>query len=266
MAQIGLIESKDGYRRARHSARRALELDPDSPEAYLALALPSLYLDFDWAEAQSLLQRAIDINSGYALAHHWRALLLAGTGHHEESLSAIHAAVDLDPLSPLINADVGWYHFLAGDVAGAIRQCRRTLDLEPGAVSAHSCLRAAYLSQGMESMAIEEAGLELALLGVSEEHRAGALDAYTDEGLNAFWKIRLKQEMEQPSCTVSASRTLAEIHSALGEKGLAMDALEQAFETRAAWLPLVKVDPAFSSLRRHPRFHDLLARLGLQVS
>ena len=42
-----------------------------------------------------------------------------------------------------------------------------------------------------------------------------------------------------------------------------MEALERAYETKAVWLPLINVNPAFDDLQGDPRFEDLLRRVGI---
>jgi hypothetical protein len=43
----------------------------------------------------------------------------------------------------------------------------------------------------------------------------------------------------------------------------ALDWLEKAVEERTPWLPELKMDPAWDGLRSHPRFIDLLKKIGL---
>ncbi len=56
---------------------------------------------------------------------------------------------------------------------------------------------------------------------------------------------------------------IATIHAALGEKDLAFEWLQKAYEDRSGWLVYLKIDPMFDPLRSDPRFTDLLRRVGL---
>ena len=56
---------------------------------------------------------------------------------------------------------------------------------------------------------------------------------------------------------------LAIVYLALGEKQQALDWLEKAYEDRNWWMPWIKVEPRFDSLRSDPRFADLVRRVGL---
>jgi hypothetical protein len=53
------------------------------------------------------------------------------------------------------------------------------------------------------------------------------------------------------------------VHTALGEVGPALDALDLAFVTRDTRLSFMKDDPRLASLRKEPRFVALLRKLKL---
>ena len=55
---------------------------------------------------------------------------------------------------------------------------------------------------------------------------------------------------------------VAMIHAGLGETDRALEALDEAYEERSWQMCLLKVHPAFDSLRDHPRFQDLLRRMN----
>ena len=57
--------------------------------------------------------------------------------------------------------------------------------------------------------------------------------------------------------------SLAAVHLALGEKTLALDALDGAYLTRDTRLTFLKDDPRLTGLRQEPRFIALLQRLRM---
>ena len=56
---------------------------------------------------------------------------------------------------------------------------------------------------------------------------------------------------------------IAMVHIGLGETDLAFEWLQNAFEARDWQIALLKVEPAFDSLRSDPRFAALLERVDL---
>ena len=59
-----------------------------------------------------------------------------------------------------------------------------------------------------------------------------------------------------------SSHYIACIYAGLGEKGLAMEWLEKAYQENSQWLVHIKLDPQLEILRGDPRFADLLRRIG----
>ena len=70
------------------------------------------------------------------------------------------------------------------------------------------------------------------------------------------WKARL--ERGEPMFLY----TIAWIYACLGEKDLALDWLELAYEQHEAVLIFLNIEPDFDSLHDEPRFQALLAKMG----
>jgi len=86
---------------AKSYIKKALELDPDIPEARVSKAEQLIY-EYKFQEAIEEFRRAISLNPSYALAHYWYSNLLADFGRKEESRSEMILAEELDPLSSVI--------------------------------------------------------------------------------------------------------------------------------------------------------------------
>ena len=72
-------------------------------------------------------------------------------------------ALELDPLSPIVNSDLGWYLLYAGRDDEAIAQFRKTLEFDANSVSARRGLGIAYSADGQHDEAIAELKRALAL-------------------------------------------------------------------------------------------------------
>ncbi len=140
---------------AKEAAQKALELDDRLAEAHASLAAIRFY-HLEWEGVESEFQRAIALNPGYATAMHWYALTFAATGRKEESITEIKLAREMDPRSLIINANVGWCYYLAGDADRAIEEEKNTLRMDPGFVVAHGYLGQAYLEKKMYDQAVDE--------------------------------------------------------------------------------------------------------------
>ena len=130
------------------AARKAIELDETSSEGRTALAMLLLF-DFKFAPSEQEFRRAIELNPNYATAHHWFGnSLLVTLGRFDEAIKEGQRAVELDPLSLIINADLGSTLMIARRYDDAIAQLRKTLVLDGNFAYAHWNLgEALYLKE-----------------------------------------------------------------------------------------------------------------------
>jgi len=221
-------------------------------------------IDFDWEGAYREHMRAVELNPGYATAHHWYALHLIWTGKREEAIAEIKLAQELDPLSLIININVGAILYYSRLYDQALEQLRSTLELFPNAAPAFVELGMCYLAKGKyeegiaalkEAMTLEEGFLEYkAQLGY-----AYAVSGRRDKALKIIDELRgaLKQKYVSPYF-------IAAVYKALDEKDTAFQWLERAYEERDVNVIYLKVDPVFDPLRSDPRFKALLKKLNLE--
>jgi TolB-like protein len=94
--------SRETMPKAREVADKALELDPDLPDAHIARALVAMFYEWDYPSAKRGLNRAIDLSPSLANAHMWSEFYWTYVEHdYEEALSAIRRAIELNPLEPV---------------------------------------------------------------------------------------------------------------------------------------------------------------------
>src|SRR2546422_6778760 len=77
----------EGYRLAREYALKALALDQSLPEAHTSLAWVLHVYDWDWPGAMREYARALELNPGFATAHHWYS---RSEEHTSELQSRLH--------------------------------------------------------------------------------------------------------------------------------------------------------------------------------
>ncbi len=84
----------------------ALRLDPNLAEAYAVKGLVSQYSK-DLDQAEQYFQKAIELNPNYVRGYHWYGVILrVYLSRYEEALSMHMKALEMDPLSPIINFNV----------------------------------------------------------------------------------------------------------------------------------------------------------------
>src|SRR6185503_16454217 len=93
--------------RALAEAEKALALDESLADAHTSRARIALNYELDWAGAGAGYRRALELNPGYPNAHHWYGYYLMLSGRLKEAETEMRRALELDPLSPVINANIG---------------------------------------------------------------------------------------------------------------------------------------------------------------
>jgi len=102
----GNLSPNDAVALAQPLLDRALELDDQSAEAYAALG-SSLMKKTDRDAAEAAFRRALDLSPNYASAHHWYSLFLRTYGQYDAGLTHIQQAIQFDPLSSVLWANLG---------------------------------------------------------------------------------------------------------------------------------------------------------------
>jgi TolB-like protein/DNA-binding winged helix-turn-helix (wHTH) protein/Tfp pilus assembly protein PilF len=248
------------YAKAREAARKALTLDEMLAEPHASLGLLAMNFDWDWATAEKEFRRAIELNPNYPTAHHWYAEFLAAVGRFDESLAQIHRARELDPLSLVINADMGKLLYYSRRYDDALKQLEETVKMDAEFPQAHIWLGSLYSTIGRYGDAIA------AFQKVRENSWALGWLAYVygiSGQRNEAEKILAELERIAAEGPIDPHIMLC-VYLGLGDKDKAFAALEQEYEVRSLGMTSLKVNPWYDGLRSDPRFTDLLARMNLR--
>ena len=108
-----------------------MQIDDTLAEAHASLASFKEEGEMDWVGAEREYKRAIELNPGYATAHHWYAYLLTYLARFDEAIEEIKRALELDPLSLAINKDVGMVFHFARKYDKAIEISQKTVEMYP---------------------------------------------------------------------------------------------------------------------------------------
>ena len=260
LAMFGAIPPVDAYARARVAASEAVRLDPNLGDAQASVGLVELWANWNPAAAAAAFSRAVALNPSDAGAHHDLAWALVALERFDEAAAHVTRARDLDPLSPRASNDIGWLFLQIRQPTEAMRACRQTLALDPESIEGQQCLERAHLQRGELTEA-------LAAARTAFVRRRASVPAALDESgtpqerLLRLWRWRLERlQAAAPGRHVSPY-TLAMHHAVLGDDDAALTQLEQAFESRAAAMVLLRTDPIFEHLRGDPRFQQLVDKI-----
>ena len=182
---------KESYPKARASALRALEIEPDLAEAGAVLADALVSYDWNFTDGEAAYRSAIAAKPNYATAHQWYAEFLSEMGRHREALDEIRRAKDLDPLSPLIASVEGMLLYMAGDHDGSVTSLRQAIRDHPDYALSYAYIALPLAQQNKFDEAFEAETNALRLAGVGEEGIESLRQAYQRSGWNGFLQAML---------------------------------------------------------------------------
>ena len=259
--QYAVMTPKEAFPEAKAAAIKSLELDSTLGEAHNSLAFVLDGFDWDFDSAGREFQRAIELNPGYATAHHWYAWHLSLLGRYDEALAEMRKAENLDPLSLIINADLAELLVLAHSDEESIQQSRKTIEMDPNFALAHNQLAQAYLQKHMYDEAVAELKTAVQVSGGGPAFIANLARAYVASGKRSEAVKLLDHLKKRSKPGYSNASEIAVIYASLGDADQAMNWLEKGYNER--FNPGVLLRPGFNPLRSDPRFQNLVHRIGL---
>jgi TolB-like protein/lipoprotein NlpI len=257
-----LLAPLESFPQAKAAVAEALAIDPTLAAAYASRAHIGLEFDHDWEAAGADYERALGLDPGYAIAHHWYGGYLSAMGRHGEALAQAQAAQELEPLSPIISTWVGLRYYFAGQPEVAIDEIEQVLELFPEFAPAHWHLGWAYEQTGRFDDAIAEARRAYELTD-NPIYLASLAHAQAMGGADGEAKQILAQLAQLTTERHVSAYHVATVHAALGDADESFRWLDKAFAERSPWIGYMRVDPRLAPLRSDPRFSVLMSRAKL---
>jgi len=259
--QFAVMSSREALPKAKAAALQALGFDSALGEAHNSLAFCLDGFDWDLDAAGQEFRRAIELNAGYATAHHWYAWHLSLLARYDEAIAEMKKAESLDPLSLIISSDLAELLLIAHSYDESIRQSRKTIEMDPDFALAHNQLGQAFLQQHLNEHAVAELQTAVRLSSASPTCITNLARAYAASGRRREALELLDNLKGRANPSYSYAAEIAMIYAAFGETAQAMTWLKKGFDER--FNPGVLLRPGFDPLRSDPRFQELVRRVGL---
>lgn len=276
LAYVGLAESytlqsyysgllpREAFPKARAAAERAIEIDNNLAEALSTVAYVKFIYDWDFEGSDRDFQQAFAANPNYANARYWYGECLIYRGRFDDGIAQIKRAQELDPLSPVFGANLGWAYHMARQHDRAIEQLQKVLETDSDFSMAHFYLGMAYEQKGMFEPSIAAYKRSIELSGSEYPGTIGLGHAYALSGRHDEARKILEQlEQRVKAGTRVRPTTLATIYAGLNDRDKAFEWLEIAYQERYEGVLYLKHQPYYDNLRSDPRYVDLLHRVGL---
>ena len=248
---------------ARQAVERAIELDPELPDAHGLRGQLRLVHDRDWPAAEASQLRAIQLAPALAQAHARHGWGLMMNRRFAESRACYTEARALDPLSPMVRAHEALIALYERDFARSAAELDALLEVAPDHLVARA-LRAAlhlYAGQPDDGLAAylllqqRHPGLSIGLCGSAQAHAL--------RGDEAAARHDLQRLLAAHDAGYVSPYQVAMVQARLGDRPAALAWLGNAARLVDFNYVCVAVDPAFDTLRERADFQALLRQTGL---
>jgi eukaryotic-like serine/threonine-protein kinase len=252
------LPSTEAMPKCKAAAERALALDNTLAEAYVAMAGAQVGSGRDSRDA---LRRALELNSNLPIAHQRYAWALSARGQLGEALSHMKRAQELDPLSATNNSALGSMFIFGRQFPEALLYCARAAELDPNSPAILGNLAEAYFLNGMYDKALQAYRRFIEINPDEKGNAQAGIAAVLYKG-----NRRNEADAMMPEILRLAAEKKADAYSiamlyAIEEKiDDALQWFEQALQKGQAPSMFVRYAPEFDSLRRDPRFKQMLVK------
>ncbi len=254
------------FNEAEQQFQRTLELSPGFTGARCSLA-KVLQQTWRWERAEEVLRRAVELDPEFARAHADLGMLLVVTGRQEQGIARLRTAVELAPDNPSVSHALALVHLFTGSADEALEFARRTVEENPSFEPGYIGLALAYAARGSFQEALREIRKADQLVGMGyrlldEDTALGQAFVFSWMGRPEEVRTALKRVAQLDEGPNKLFVT-AVIHFLLGELEEGFAALERSLQRREAALRLLSLIPLSEPVRRDPRYHTAMVRIGL---
>lgn len=262
-SMLGLMPSRDVVPKTKTTATRALAAMPASSEALSMLGLSTALYDWEWAEAEPKLRKAIHSNPADAASRFCYGLYLTLSGRAEQGAREARKGQQALPTSLTGHLVTGLAHHAAQQYEEALNHYRLAQDLDPS-------FYASYLAMGLlltEQSMFEQAANMLnraaqlsprnptIMAAMAYSHAAAGRDGACRQAAGELAALAQKQYVSP------FAQALA--YSAGGDLDAAFRKLEDAIQERSTWLPAIRFLRAFDGVRHDARYAGIVSRMNL---
>lgn len=251
---LSVVPRNEAAQQAREQASRALTLDEGLAEAHAASAYARLLFDWDWHGAEAEFRRALELNPNSADTHLLYSNHLTWSGRFDEAIRENQLAIEIDPLNPYVNFNLGWIYSIAKRPAEGIAFMQKLQQRNPHFPYAHHHLAFLYAEAGNCEAALGETTFD-----------EGVDSAYTYALCGEHQKAeRILRGAEREAAAGKLDPVYpAWIHATLGDREEAFRWLNRALDEHSVLVVFTKVAPELDDLRPDSRFAEVLRRAGI---
>ncbi len=264
----GLVSGDQALERARFAAERASKLDPANGESLYWLGECILAIDYDFTRAEPLFREALRLAPRNQVLRNNLACNLWFYGRFDEAESILDQVIREQPSHGPAHVQLGLVYASRGHFEAALKSMDECILLQPNWPMARGQRAEILWALDRRPEAVRDWLRFIELEGLANLSRqdAGRLNTtFNEAGPEAFVGslIDLLEKRRAEGKFVSAF-DLARFHAKAGNRGRALDYLEEAVNEHRTFTLSAKVHIAFKDFQSEPRYHAVLRRLKLE--
>ena len=260
MAIFGAMPCREAYPLAKEALYHVLQVDDSIGDAYALLAFMAILYDWDWAESERLVKRALQLNPNNYLAHDVNAHILASQGITEPAVREIRHSEKLDPLSPRAKLMTSCILYQTGNFDEGAAKAEEALRIQANSPNAFLHFGNSLTHNGNTERAVEVLSESARLLENS------ALPRYM-LGFALVAAGRREEADRVLECVLDLTRRqyvkpyfVAMTFAALGKVDEAFEWFEKSIEERDEWMIWFGTDIKLDALRKDKRYFEILRK------
>ncbi|MBV9574816.1 MAG: tetratricopeptide repeat protein, partial [Acidobacteriales bacterium] len=262
LGSFRLVPPQAAYRPAKDAINKALQLDEELGEAHSILGNLSWRYEWDFPTAEREFKYAVEQNPNYVDGHERLGLFLAWAGRRAEALAEARKTSELNPNWTLSLEIAINYHMR--DYKTLVEVGQRAVSFNPTSWIRHFFLATGYEGSGQIAEAIREYQKAIELSEGNTDPTAGLAHAYAAAGQRASAEKILRELLQKTKTSYVSPYMIATIYAGLDDKDKAFEYLEKAYQERSPDVPyFIKADLRMDSLRSDARFRDFVRRVGV---
>lgn len=255
LGYVGLADYVTDRDQAKENVNRALQIDPDLPEAIGTLGYQYM-LDYDWANSERYINRSLELDPKNPDVHRWKGQRAMMLGQFDAAFASYDRSLELDPSSSQLKLSYGACLIYSGKLNEGIRYLEDAVKADPTFIWTQAFLGHAYSLRNDYAGMLEQMAISQKLGGIDQDMNLYR-ESFAKGGRDGLLReIVKRREAASPSGGGSAT---AAFYAILGEKEKALQLLERIAARKGDfWLFNIKYEPVYDQLRGDPRFQAVV--------
>lgn len=270
LGDYGGLPSRVAFDKGHTAAREAIRTAPRLAHSHAAMGLVLSIDPTRWTQAEPSFRRAIELDPAFGSTFQWYGGHLARLGRTRDAIQQLAQAVASEPFSLPVSVVYGWMFYYDRQYTKGLSSAEQTLDLDPNFVYGHVLHSRCLTELGRYDEAVRacENAARISISSsksgkvtpVSQSALASALGRNGDrEGAR---QVARKLEQERKAGVAIPVHYIAAAYCEAGDHELSLDLMEKGFNDSDTGVLYLKVYPPFDPVRGHPRYQQLVERLG----